>query len=83
MSMRDELLARAKFKEGDPVHYRGVVHVVIRRFYRKSTDQIMYDLREVVKAPALPSHALNVPQELVHKPSLQTLGINPDTGRKY
>lgn len=76
-----ELEERAAFKVGDPVHYRGIVHTVLRRYYRKSKDHIVYDLREVVKAPARPRYANGVPQDMVHKPSLSTLGIDPHGGK--
>lgn len=81
MNKLEELRTRAQFKEGDPVHYCGIVHTVIRRYYRKSKDQILYDLREVVKAPARPRYANAVPEDLMHKPSLYTLGIDPHGGK--
>ena len=69
-----EVLDRA-FPIGDPVHHSGRVYHVLRRYYRKSRGVVLYDLVEVVRPPARPTHAYKVPESRVHKPSLRTLGL--------
>lgn len=47
MSIKAELNARAKFKEGDRVWWSGKRYTVWTRFWRRSEDAFYYDLREI------------------------------------
>ena len=42
-----DLEARARFKPGDKVYWQAVGYTVLRRYWRKSSDLILYDLREI------------------------------------
>ncbi|MBK9175935.1 MAG: hypothetical protein IPM46_06260 [Flavobacteriales bacterium] len=44
--MMHELKARAKYEVGERVTYHGAPWFVIARYWRRSTDEILYDLKE-------------------------------------
>ena len=56
MSIKEELNARAKYKEGDTVYWHAVEYKVWMRFWRRSEDAFYYTLREVTrgKMPDMP-----------------------------
>jgi hypothetical protein len=40
-----KLLRQARFNVGDQVYLQDQLHVVVRRFYRRSSNTILYDVR--------------------------------------
>ena len=67
---------------GDPVHWRGKVYRISARYWRRSTDAFVYDLKEVVAAGRTASTQSKVLERELHKPSLYTLGLDGLHGRK-
>jgi hypothetical protein len=49
-ALRDALRERAKYFVGLPVMWRGMPYRVITRYWRKRSDNFVYDLREIVDA---------------------------------
>ncbi len=78
MPVPKEIIESVAHKVGDPVHYAGIVHRVSRRYYRKSTGEILYDLVEVVKPGGIPRHPSGIPEKHVTKPTLGSLGLSMD-----
>ena len=61
MSIKEELNARAKFKEGDTVYWHAVEYKVWVRYWRRSEDAFYYTLREIVRGK-LPEMPKKVPE---------------------
>ena len=62
MSIKDELEARARFKDGDKVYWKGVAYTVWVRFWRRSEDAFYYDLREIHTPGTHPDMPKKVPE---------------------
>ena len=48
------LRTKAKFAVGEPVHWRGTDYRVDARYYRRSSGEILYDLKEIRHDGAFP-----------------------------
>jgi hypothetical protein len=72
----DELKARALFDVGAPVHWRGTVYRVTKRYWRRWNDTIVYDLKEVVPAGRSPRVQNKVREVDMHPPSVYTIGVD-------
>ena len=62
MNIKDELNARAKYKEGDKVHWHAVPYKVWVRFWRRSEDAFFYSLREIREPGTHPHMPKKVPE---------------------
>lgn len=61
--MLEELKATAKFEKGERVRYHGAPWFVVGRYWRRSTDEILYDLREDLgKLLIKPKTARKIPE---------------------
>lgn len=47
-ALLEVLQARAKYNVSDAVYWRGTVYHVTARYYRRSRDEMVYDLEEIV-----------------------------------
>ena len=62
MHIKDELNARARFQEGDTVHWRAVAYKVWMRYWRRSEDAYYYSLKEINLPGTHPRMPKKVPE---------------------
>lgn len=75
-----DLLQRAKFTPGDPVVWNGTPYRVTVRYWRQSTNGIVYDLRESAAPGRTPLLQRKVTEQQLQKPSPEAMGWRKHNG---